>query len=125
MTIISPSVKRVGLRLALCSLLLTLLPAGGLLAGDSSLPPGKQVKLVLARQSTADSIEIMKHLSQSCPNITLITNLRNSDYMLYAGGWSGDYRFMVIRKGGETIYATQTVLLSNAVKNVCRFLDTR
>ena len=80
---------------------------------------------MLARQSTADPIEIMKHLSQKCPNITLTTNPRNSDYMLYAGGWSGGYRFMVIAKGGDTIYATETVLLSNAVKNVCKFLDAR
>ena len=32
---------------------------------------------------------------------------------------------MVIAKGGDTIYATETVLLSNAVKDVCKFLDAR
>jgi hypothetical protein len=26
---------------------------------------------------------------------------------------------------GDTIYATETVLLGNAVKDVCEFLDTR
>ena len=97
-------------------------------AQDKTPPPpasGRQFRLVLARHSTADPVEIMKHLSQSCPNITMTTNQHSSDYMLYAGGWSGDYRFMVIAKGGDTIYATETALLSNAVKDVCKFLNNR
>jgi len=115
----------VGLHLAIWTLLLTAVPPTQLLAQRAAKPAGKQLKLVLARQSTADPVEIMKHLSQKCPSITLTTNPRNSDYMLYAGGWSGGYRFMVITKGGDTIYATETVLLSNAVKDVCRFLESR
>jgi hypothetical protein len=41
--------------------------------------------------------------------------------------WTPDdrYRFEVIAKGGDAIYATKTVLLSNAVKDVCKFLDSR
>ncbi len=116
-----------GLRLALWPLLpiAAALPAP-LFAQKAAQPSGKQLKIALARQSTADPIENMKHLSQNCPNITLTTNLKSSDYMVYAGGWSGNgYRFMVIAKGGETIYATETVLLSNAVKNVCKFLDAQ
>jgi len=115
----------VGLYLAICSLLLAAAPPAQLFAQRPAQPAGKQMKLVLARQSTADPIEIMKHLSQNCPNITITTNPKTSEYMLYAGGWSGGYRFMVIAKGGDTIYATETVLLSNAVKNVCKFLDAR
>jgi hypothetical protein len=90
----------------------------------SAQPPNRPLKLVLARQSNVDPVEIVKHLGQSCPNITLTTNPQQSDYMLYAGGWSGNYRFMVIAHGGDTIYATETALLSNSVKNVCRFLST-
>ena len=83
----------------------------------------KPLKLVMARQSSVDPVEIIKHLSQKCPNVTVTTNPRHSDYMLYAG-WGGNYRLMVIAHGGDTIYATETVLLSNAVKNVCRFLNS-
>lgn len=115
----------VGLHLAICTLLLAAVPPPQLFAQRAAKPAGKQLKLVLARQSTADPVEIMKHLSQKCPNVTLTTNPKNSDYMLYAGGWSGGYRFMVIAKGGDTIYATETVLLSNAVKDVCKFLESR
>lgn len=88
-------------------------------------PQDKPLKLVLARQSTVDPVGIMKNLSQRCPNITLTTDQKRSDYMLYAGGWSGNYRFMVIAHGGDSVYATQTTLLSNAVKDVCRFLNTQ
>src|SRR6516165_1346036 len=45
--------------------------------------------------------------------------------MLSAWGWSGSYRFMISAKGGEKIFGTQTVYLSNAVKDVCHFLNTR
>jgi len=83
------------------------------------------LKLVLDRRSTVDPVEIVKHLGHQCPNITLTANRQQSDYMLHAGGWSGDYRFLIIAKGGDTIYATETALLSNAVKDVCKFLNNR
>ncbi|MGA8365881.1 MAG: hypothetical protein ACLQMT_01375 [Candidatus Acidiferrales bacterium] len=103
-----------------------------LIAGMAVLPavasaqtvPGRPLKLVLARQSMVSPVDLMKDISEKCPNVTLTTNPARSDFMLYAGGWSGDYRFMVIAKGGDTIYATKTVMLSNAVKDVCRFLNT-
>jgi hypothetical protein len=81
------------------------------------------LRLVLARRSTADPVEVMKHFSQNCPNVAITTSERNSDYMLYAGGWSGNYRFMLIRKGGDVLYTTETALLSNSVKNVCKYLS--
>jgi hypothetical protein len=97
-----------------------------LFAGISAAAPKpepRSLKLVMARQSSVDPVEIIKHLDQKCPNVSITTNPRHSDYMLYAG-WAGNYRLMVIKHGGDTIYATETVLLSNAVKNVCRFLDS-
>ncbi|MGC2332084.1 MAG: hypothetical protein WA581_11560 [Candidatus Acidiferrales bacterium] len=100
--------------------------AGAVPAAKAQSPapaPGKQLKIVLSRQSTVDPVEIMKHLSQKCPNVTLTTNPKRSDFMVHAGGWSGDYRFLVIAHGGDTVYATETALLSNAVKNVCRYLN--
>lgn len=87
--------------------------------------PGKPLRIVLSRQSTVDPVEITKHLSEKCSNVTLTSNPKNSDFMLHAGGWSGNYRFMVIAHGGDMIYATETSLLSNAVKDVCKFLNTQ
>ena len=101
--------------------LLSLLAA----AGATAQAPDHPLKLVLAPRSTADPVEIMKHLSESCPGVTITTSERNSDYMLYAGGWSGNYRFMVIQKGGDIIYTTETALLSNSIKNVCKFLRAK
>ena len=88
-------------------------------------PAPRQLRIVLAPRSTADPFEVTKHFSQSCPNVTITRNEHESDFMLYAGGWSGDYRFMVIKKGGDVLYTTETALLSNSVKNVCKFLNTR
>lgn len=85
----------------------------------------KPLKLVLDRRSTVDPVGIVKNLSQKCPNVTLTSNARESDYMLSAWGWSGAYRFMIVAKGGDQIFATQTSFLSNAVKDVCHFLNTR
>jgi len=94
-------------------------------AGAAMDAQQRPLKLVMARQSTAPPVDVMKDFSERCPNVSFTTNERRSDYMLYAGGWSGEYRFMVIGKGGDTLYVTKTVLLSNAVKDVCRFLNTR
>ena len=91
----------------------------------SAEPQGRPIKLVLSRRSIVDPVEITKHLSQKCPNVTLTTNEKSSNYMLVASGWSGNYRFMVIAHGGDMIYATETALLSNAVKDVCHFLNTQ
>jgi hypothetical protein len=94
-------------------------------ASPADPPAPRQLRIVLAPRSTADPFEVTKHFSQSCPNVTITRNERESDFMLYAGGWSGDYRFMVIKKGGDVLYTTETALLSNSVKNVCKFLNTR
>src|SRR5579871_3330853 len=103
---VSRLARNAGLALAACSLFIAGVPPVSLRAQKVPSPAGRPMKLVLARQSTTDPVEIMKHLSQKCPNITITTNPKNSDYMLYAGGWpGGGYRFMVIAKGGDTIYA--------------------
>jgi hypothetical protein len=101
---------------------LALLFAAGV--ASAQVVPGRPLKLVLSRQSTVSPVDIMKNISEKCPNVTITANSARSDFMLYAGGWSGEYRFMLIAKGGDTVYATKTQLLSNAVKDVCRYLNT-
>ncbi len=100
-----------------------------LLAGAAPVvnaqPQGRPIKLVLERRSMVNPVQITKHLGQKCPNVTLTTNEKNSDFMLRAEGWSGSYRFLVIAHGGDMIYATETSLLSNAVKDVCKFLNSQ
>lgn len=111
--------------LGIATLMLAFAPIGAVAYANPPIPQARQMKIVLSRQSNVDPVEIMKHLSRECPNVTLTTNPRNSDFMVNAVGWSGNYRFMVIRHGGDTIYATETALLSNSVKDVCHFLNTR
>ena len=47
-----------------------------------------------------------------------------SDFMLQAWGWSGNYNITVFQHGGTAVYGTSTVTLSNAVKDVCHFLQS-
>lgn len=103
------------------SVLLLLLIAGAAYAKHADYPP---VKLVLSPASRVPSADIVKNLMYKCPNVTLTLNSKESDYMLDARGWSENYRFTLFRKGGAAVFATHTVLLSNAVKDVCKYVNT-
>jgi hypothetical protein len=107
-------------------LLLAIVMFAGVAGAGPDTPPGKSLRLVMQRRSNVPQVDIMKNLSEKCPNVTITTNPERSDYMLYAI-WTPDdrYRFEIIAKGGDSLYATKTILLSNAVKDVCHFLNTR
>jgi hypothetical protein len=103
------------------SILSLLLVAGAVTAKQPSGPP---LKLVLSPASTVPSADIVKNLEEKCPNVTITLNSKDSDYMLDARGWPEHYRFTLFHKGGTAVFATTTVLLSNAVKDVCRYVNT-
>jgi hypothetical protein len=66
----------------------------------------------------------MKNLASKCPTTTITIDPRKSDFMLQASGWSGNYKFTVFERGGTAVYGTTTMALSNAVKDVCHFLQS-
>lgn len=103
------------------SVLSLLLIAGVAYAKHAEYPP---VKVVLSPASRVPSADIVKNLMYKCPNVTLTLNSKDSDYMLDARGWPENYRFTIFRKGGEAVFATHTVMLSNAVKDVCKYVNT-
>jgi hypothetical protein len=82
------------------------------------------IKLYMSPASTVPSADIVKNLMYKCPNVTVTLNSKESDYMLEARGWPEHYRFTLFRKGGDAAFATTTVLLSNAVKDVCKYVNT-
>ncbi len=84
----------------------------------------KTVRLYIAPHSTVALPDIMKNLVSKCPNTTITIDPLKSDFMLQAWGWSGNYKFTVFQHGGTAIYGTTTVELSNAVKDVCHFLQS-
>jgi hypothetical protein len=90
----------------------------------SAAPQGRTLRIVLSRRSNVDPVMIVKNLNEKCPNVTLTTNEKESDFMLTAA-WAGNYRFMVIAHGGAMVYATQTSFMSNAVKDVCKYLNSQ
>jgi hypothetical protein len=105
-------------KIIMAVLLLTL---GG--AGAAFAQP-KPMKIYIAPNSIVPRPEIMKHLVDKCPNVSITLDPKKSDYMLEAWGWSGNYRFTVFQHGGTAVYATSTVMLSNAVKDVCKFVNS-
>jgi hypothetical protein len=82
------------------------------------------VHLYIAPHSTVALPDIMKNLVSKCPNTTITIDPLQSDFMLQAWGWSGNYRFTVFQRGGTAVYGTTTVMLSSAVKDVCHFLQS-
>lgn len=91
--------------------------------GIAKEPQKPQLKLVMSPALTVPSADIVKNLQEKCPNVTITLNSKESDYMLDARGWPEHYRFTLFRKGGQAAFATSTVLLSNAVKDVCKYVN--
>src|ERR1700728_315687 len=82
-------------------------------AGAGPGVQGKPLKLVIERHSTVPMVEVVKNFGDKCPNVTITTNLEQSDYMLQAIGWPGDgYRFMIIAKSGDSPLARKKALVS-------------
>jgi hypothetical protein len=95
-----------------------------LLAGAASAgPEPKPVRVVLSPNSMVFRADLVKHFVDKCPNVSVTLDPKQSDYMLDAWGWSGNYKFTLYKKGGAAVYSTSTVMMSNAVKDVCKFIN--
>ena len=108
-------------KLVVAASVVALLFAAG--AGYAKVKLGPPVKLVLSPASRVPAADIMKNLQDKCPNVTITLNSRDSDFMLDARWFPQNYRFTLFRKGGDAVFATHTVLLSNAVKDVCKYIN--
>ncbi len=91
-------------------------------AGTAKADP-KPVRLLMSPASTISSADLMKHIVEKCPNVSITLDSKKSDFMLEAGGWSGNYKFTVYQHGGLAVYSTTTRMLSNAVKDVCKYVN--
>jgi hypothetical protein len=92
-------------------------------AGTAGAQAKPTVKIFISPNSRIPSADIMKNLVNKCPNATITLDSLKSDFMLEAV-WAGKYRFTVYRRGGTAVYATDTEWLSNAVKDVCKFINS-
>lgn len=104
----------------------TLLPAAALLllacAASLQADP-RPLKVFLSPASNIPKPDIMKNLSDKCPNVSITNDSKQSDFMVEAR-WVGRYSFTVYKHGGDAVYGTQTSLLHNAVKDVCHYINT-
>ena len=108
------------MRFAVLMLMIVFLALAG-----TTLAQQKSLKIFMSPRSTVPTADMVKNITEKCPNATLTLQSKESDYMLEAGGWSGHYRFTLFKKGGEAVYATQTAMLSNAVKDVCKYMNAQ
>jgi len=92
-------------------------------AGTAAAQAKPTVKIFISPNSRIPSADIMKNLVNKCPNATITLDSLKSDFMLEAI-WAGKYRFTVYRRGGTAVYATETEWISNAVKDVCKFINS-
>jgi hypothetical protein len=95
-----------------------------LMSAGVSQAQTEMVRLYIAPNSTVAAPDIMKNLVSECPNTTITIDPKKSDFMLQAWGWSGNYKFTLFQRGGTAVYATTTVRLSSAVKDVCHFVKS-
>lgn len=101
-----------------------------------ALAQTNHVKVFLTVSQTPASIpqiptaDIARAVDKSCPNVTLTRNAGEADYSLEVVG--GDrtnphgqrlYKFTVFDKTGNVAFDTETRRLSNAMKDVCAFID--
>ena len=108
------------MKIKLCSIVL-LVTVGVALAQAAPAP----VKVVMSPASTVPKADLLKHLGDKCPNVSLVLDSTKSDYMLEATWWAGEYKFTLYKKGGDAVYATSTHMLSNAVKDVCHYVNAQ
>jgi hypothetical protein len=94
-------------------------------AGTAKAQQHAPVKIFLSPRSMVPEGEIVRHLQNRCPNITITMDSKKSDYMLDATGWSGRYRFTLFRHGGDAVFSTTTQMLTNSVKDVCKFINSQ
>lgn len=104
----------------LAAFIFSVVSVGSTVAAPPIPPP---VKLFMSPASNVPSAEVLKNLSDRCPNVSITLNSHESDFMLEAKGWPGHYRFTLYKKGGDALFATQTQYLHNAVKDVCHYIN--
>ncbi|MGH9735365.1 MAG: hypothetical protein ACRD8A_12340 [Candidatus Acidiferrales bacterium] len=111
--------------LLLGAVLAALAGAAVMQAASKPAPPDKSLKIFLSPASNVPKADVMKNLSDKCPNVTITLDSKKSDYMVEAR-WIpyGRYDFTVFKHGGDAVYGTQTTLLHNAVKDVCHYMNT-
>lgn len=83
----------------------------------------KPLRIFLSPSSTISSADIVRDLSSKCSNVSLTVDSRSSDYMLEATRWPDHYKFTLFRRGGDAVFSTSTHLMSNSVKDVCRYVN--
>jgi hypothetical protein len=96
-------------------------------------PPPRQVKVAIDPRSAgeAQSVLIVKGFGNSCPNVSIVRNESEAEYVVLASEsdpWRGlllHYFITVYDKQGKVVFAADKHDGKNAIKAFCRFFDTQ
>jgi hypothetical protein len=96
-------------------------------------PPPRQVKVAIDPRSAgeAQSVLIVKGFGNSCPNVSIVRNESEAEYVVLASEsdpWRGlllHYFITVYDKQGKMVFATDKHTGKNASEAACRFINAQ
>jgi hypothetical protein len=96
-------------------------------------PPPRQVKVAIDPRSAGDaqSVLIVKGFGNSCPNVSIVRNESEAEYVVLASEsdpWRGlllHYFITVYDKQGKMVFATDKHTGKNASEAACRFINAQ
>ena len=96
-------------------------------------PPPRQVKVAIDPRSAgeAQSVLIVKGFGNSCPNVSIVRNESEAEYVVLASEsdpWRGlllHYFITVYDKQGKMVFATDKHTGKNASAAACRFINAQ
>jgi hypothetical protein len=91
-----------------------------------------QKRIALTSASNVTTGEVARELAKHCPEIKVTVDASKADYTLEAkfiqGTKSGNAyqsaEFTLFSLDGDVLFSTSTMLVKNAVKDVCSFIET-
>ena len=101
--------------------------------GSKDQPPLRQVSIAIDPRSTgeAQSLLIVKGFGNSCPNVSIVRDESEAEYVVFAGEsdpWRGlllHYYITVYDRQGKMVFATDKHTGKNASEAACRFINTQ
>ena len=87
--------------------------------------------MALSDKSNVPSKDILKALRKECPNVSITDEVSKSDFTLKArkrvnekGIQDGGFDLTLFDRDGKAFLSTSNLLLDNAVKRVCRSVNS-
>ncbi len=103
------------------------------LMSGSTFAQKTPVKIALTPSSNVSNADIVKNMTKHCPSVTVTIDALRADLTLeavveaiFAGGVENrKFKFTLFDKEETAVFNTSTRYVSNAVKDVCKYIESR